>query len=266
MQPGQGRSGGWGRGLLAAALALSAGCVAARSRFEQALLADRTPASHGGDVAALYAVHCPDVLEVNVVGRPEWGGQCRVGPDGYVGLGEAGPLCVDGLRPAEVAAAVAERAGVPAERVQVRVAAFNSQQVYLFGEVAGLQRAVAYQGPETVLDLLQRAGGLSPAAAPTDVQVVRAHVADGRTPEVFHVDLAAIVLKHDQQSNVRLLPFDQVYVGQSRRSTYVPALPPWLRPVYNALVGMWGPKDGASSPGGNAAPKASIPTGPASAE
>ncbi|HZY90873.1 MAG TPA: polysaccharide biosynthesis/export family protein [Gemmataceae bacterium] len=248
MQAGQGRSCGWGRWLLAAALGLAVGCVSGRSRFEQALLADRTPAAHGGDSGALYAVHCPDVLELNVVGRPDWDGRRRVGPDGFIGLGDAGPLRVDGLRPSEIAAAVAERAGVPAERVHVRVAAFNSQQVYVFGEVAGSQRAVPYRGPETVLDLLQRAGGLSPAAAPTDVQVVRAHVADGKTPEVFHVDLAAIVLKHDQHSNVRLLPFDQVYVGQSRRSTYVPAVPPWLRPVYHALCGMWRPKDGAKPP------------------
>ncbi len=249
MQAGQGRSCGWGRWLLAAALGLAAGCVSGRSRFERALLADRTPAAHGGDAASLYAVHCPDVLELNVVGRPEWDGRRRVGPDGFIGLGDAGPLRVDGLRPAEVAAALAERAGVPAERVHVRVAAFNSQQVYLFGEVAGSQRAVPYQGPETVLDLLQRVGGLSPAAAPTDVQVVRAHVADGKTPEVFHVDLAAIVVKHDQQSNVRLLPFDQVYVGQSRRSTYVPAVPPWLRPLYNAVVGMRRKDDTNQPPG-----------------
>jgi protein involved in polysaccharide export with SLBB domain len=263
MQPGQGRSCGWGRWLLAAALGLAAGCVGGRSRFQQALLADRTPAGHGGDAAALYAVHCPDVLELNVVGQPEWDGPRRIGPDGFIGLGDAGPLRVDGLRPADVAAAVAECAGVPAGHVHVRVAAFNSQQVYVFGEVAGSQRAVAYQGPETVLDLLQRAGGLSPAAAPADVQVVRAHVADGKTPEVFHVDLAAIVLKHDQHSNVRLLPFDQVYVGQSRRSTYVPAVPPWLRPLYHALCGMWRPSDGAKPPSGDNA--ATTPVSPAPA-
>jgi protein involved in polysaccharide export with SLBB domain len=261
MRAGQGRL-GWGLWLLAAALGLAAGCASVRSRFEQALLTDRTPAAHGGDAAALYAVHCPDVLELHVAGRPDCDGRRRVGADGFLSLGEAGPLNVDGLRPPEIAAALAERLGVAAERVQVGVAAFNSQQVYLFGEVAGAQRAVPYQGPETVLALLQRAGGLSPAAAPTEVQVVRPHVADGKTPEVFHVDLAAIVLKHDQQSNVRLLPFDQVYVGQSRRSTYVPAVPPWLRPLYHALCGMWRPKDGAKPPPASGSETAPTSTGP----
>jgi protein involved in polysaccharide export with SLBB domain len=126
--------------------------------------------------------------------------------------------------------------------VRVRVAEFNSQQLYLFGEVAGLQRAVAYQGPETVLDLLQRVGGITPGASLGDIEVVRTHVADGKAPEVFHVDLAAIVLKHDQHSNPRLEPFDQVYVGQSRRSSLTCSLPPWVRPVYKRVCGMSRPE------------------------
>ena len=82
-----------------------------------------------------------------------------------------------------------------------------------------------YIGPETVVDLLQRVGGLSPDAAPAEVQVVRGNVAEGETPEIFHVDLQAIVVKQDQASNVRLQPSDQIYVGQSRRSSFARAPP-----------------------------------------
>jgi protein involved in polysaccharide export with SLBB domain len=122
--------------------------------------------------------------------------------------------------------------------VRVRVAEFNSQQLYLFGEVTGLQRAVPYRGAETVLDLLQRVGGITPGASLGDIEVVRTHVADGKAPEVFYVDLAAIVLKHDQHSNLRLEPFDQIYVGESRRSRLTCSLPPWLRPLYKTVCGM----------------------------
>ena len=45
-----------------------------------------------------------------------------------------------------------------------------------------------------MLDLLQRVGGIAPGAAPQDVYVVRSHLGEGR-PEVFHVDLDAIVLR-----------------------------------------------------------------------
>jgi len=70
------------------------------------------------------------------------------------------------------------------------------------------------------------------------VQIVRSHVAEGKAPEVFHVDLAAILNKHDLQTNIPLEPFDQIYVGQNRRSKLCPCLPPWLRPLFEALSGM----------------------------
>jgi hypothetical protein len=96
---------------------------------------------------------------------------------------------------------------------------------------------VAYQGPETVLDLLQRVGGLGSGAA-GDVQIVRAHVADGGAPEVFQVDLEAILRKKDQETNVRLEPFDQVYIGQSHRCLLSSCLPPWMRPLFEGACGM----------------------------
>jgi protein involved in polysaccharide export with SLBB domain len=189
-------------------------------------------------VAGQYHIGCPDVLEVTVEGRPEYSGRCAVGPDGRVELGPLGGVRVEG-RPAEEAARlVAAEARLPAGRVQVRVAEYNSQQVYLFGAVTGLQRAVPYQGPETVLDLLQRVGGITPGAAPGEVHVVRPHVAEGRPPEVFHVDLQAILLKHDQRTNLRVQPFDQIYVGETRQSALAKCVPPCLRPVYEAVCGM----------------------------
>jgi protein involved in polysaccharide export with SLBB domain len=122
--------------------------------------------------------------------------------------------------------------------VHVRIAEFRSQQLFLVGQVVGLQRAVPYQGPETVLELLQRAGGITPGASPEDVDVVRSRLAEGKQPEVFHVDLRAIVLRHDAQTNLRLQPFDQVFVGESEESCLGKCMPPWLRPLYEAVCGL----------------------------
>jgi protein involved in polysaccharide export with SLBB domain len=236
MRPRIGRSGGR-RWLLGPLLALAAGCTAGRPALEQALLADRKPATVAGEAVRHYRVHCPDVLEVEVRGDPASSGRRTVGPDGRIEVGGV-RLRVDDQTAAEAVAAVAAQIGVPPESVSVRVAEFNSQQLYLFGEVTGLQRALPYRGPETVLDLLQRAGGITPGASPHDVQVVRAHIAEGKTPEIFHVDLEAIVLKKDRRGNVTLEPFDRVYVGQSQRSRLGPCVPPWLRPLYDCLCGM----------------------------
>jgi polysaccharide export outer membrane protein len=219
-------------------LGLVAGCAVDHAGLERALLAARPPAAHNAEPTTHYLVHCPDLLEVTVEGREESSGPRRVEADGRIALGPAGRLSVDGLTTPEIARAAGQRLGVDPERLSVRVAEYNSEQIYVYGEVAGLQRAVPYQGPETVLDLLQRLGGVTPGASIGDIQVVRPHVADGRSPEVFPVDLEAIVVKHDPRTNVALEPFDQVYVGQSVGSRLKPCFPPWLRPIFDAVSGM----------------------------
>jgi protein involved in polysaccharide export with SLBB domain len=173
-----------------------------------------------------------------VAGRPAWSGPRPVGADGCVGLPDGGRLRVDGLTAPEVARSLANLLGLPPERVVVQIAEYRSQVIYVYGPVSGLEQVVAYRGPETVLDLLQRLGGLTPGAAPGDVRVLRAHVADGKPPEVFHVDLHAILIEHDQQSNVRLLPFDQVHIGRNRRSRLEPCFPVWMRPLYGRACGL----------------------------
>jgi polysaccharide export outer membrane protein len=183
-------------------------------------------------VSARYVVHCPDALSFRIDGRPDWGGDRIVGADGRVWLAPGVSVRVDGLTVPQIAARASRQLDLLPECVEVNVAAFNSQQIYLFGEVSGLQQAVPYQGPETVLELLQRAGGVTTGAAPRDVQVVRSHVADGKPPEVFQVDLAAIVLQHEQGSNITLQPFDKIYIGQNRQCKLSRCLPPWLRTLY----------------------------------
>jgi protein involved in polysaccharide export with SLBB domain len=217
---------------------LLAGCATGRTHFDQALLDEGGTASRNAGVAEGYAVSCPDVLEVAVEGRPDLGGRRPVGPDGRIELGPNLAVRVEGRTPGEVARTVAKRAGVPAGRVRVRVAQYNSSQLYLSGQGTGVKRTVPYQGQETVLDLLQRVGGITPEAAPDDVYVVRPHVSDGERPEVFHVDLHAIVMNKDQRTNVRLQPFDQIYVGETKEGKVGKCLPPWLRPFYRACCGI----------------------------
>src|SRR5262249_11994488 len=91
---------------------------------------------------------------------------------------------------------------------------------------------------ETVLDLLHRAGGLTSGAAPDDVFVVRSRVAEGTAPQVFRVDLHAILFHDDPRTNIRLQPFDQVFVGETRQFGFSKCIPPWLKPIYEAVVGI----------------------------
>jgi protein involved in polysaccharide export with SLBB domain len=237
MHSGRGRL-SWWAGFLASGLSVLAGCAAHRTRIEQALRADRPPPSHLQEIAGDYRVHCPDVLNVDIAPAPHYSGLQRIHADGRINLGDAGRLRVDGETAPEIVRIVSQVVGVSPQQVHVAVAEYNSQYLYLFGQVAGMQRTVPYQGPETVVDLLHRVGGLTPGAALHDIRVVRPHVAEGKAPEVFHIDLAAILLRGDPETNIVLEPYDQIHIGQSRRSYFSDCLPPWLRPFYDRACGM----------------------------
>src|SRR5439155_27378857 len=128
-------------------------------------------------------------------------GRQTIGPDGCIRLGDLGRLRVEGQTVPQAASQLAAALGLPPERVRIQVVEYRSQQIYLVGQVIGLQRTVAYQGPETVLDLLQRIGGVTPGAASDDVYVVRSHLAEGRSPQLFRVNLRGIVLRHEHSTN-----------------------------------------------------------------
>lgn len=228
----------WTRRLfLALVLGLPAGCATGRMPLDQALMTEHGLAARNEGSEA-YTVACPDVLDVVVAGRPQGTRRQLIGPDGCIDLGTCGRLRVEGLTPRALAQRVAGHVGVPETEVQVRVAEYNSQQLYVIGQVAGLQRAIPYQGQETVLDLLQRLGGITPGAAPDHVYVVRSWVAEGRRPEVFHVDLQAIVWRQDPSTNVHLRPGDQIFVGETRQSYLEKCFPPWMRPLYQTCCGL----------------------------
>ncbi len=217
-------------------LLLLAGCAGLRRPQDEAVKA-QTRAPQTTDLRAeKYVVHSPDVLEIAVPGHPDDCGRFAVGPDGRIDLGETGRLRVEGETPEEIALTLARQENVPVSLVRVSLAEYNGQQIYLFGAVLGEHRAVPYEGPQTVVELLRRIGGITLDAAPSDVHVIRAHIMEGGTPEVFHIDLKAILLKKDESTNIRLQPFDEVYVGETRQATVGRSLPHWLRPVYEAII------------------------------
>jgi hypothetical protein len=61
------------------------------------------------------------------------------------------------------------------------------------------------------------------------------------------VDLKGILLRNEPRTNIRVEPFDQIYIGQSRRSVFCSRLPPILRPFWEYFLGIRHP--GQVSPG-----------------
>jgi protein involved in polysaccharide export with SLBB domain len=239
---------------LAWALPLLAGCAAMNSNVDRALMADQGNAARSRVAAQEYRIGSPDLLEVTVQNHPAARFSKVVGPDGRINLGRLGQPRIEGLTTDEAARTIAKNAGVPESQVHVGVADYRSRTVYVIGQVVGAQRAVAYIGPETALDTLRRAGGITAGAAPEEVYVVRSRVSEGERPEVIRVDLRAILFNHDEKTNVTILPLDQIFVGETRRCAFEKAIAPWLRPVYELCCGMRGT---SASPSAAPAPETS---------
>ncbi len=212
-------------------LLTSGGCAKDRAAVSRDLMAQNASQRRAG-VLDSYTLRCPDVIDVTIENHPELSKSYSIGADGRIDLGDYGNPRIEGKTLPAVVRLLSEETGTPAPQVRVRVAEFRSQYLLLFGEVNGSQRSVPYRGQETVLDLLQRVGGITIGAEPRDVYVVRSHLGDNQRPEVFHVDLQAIVLKNDAKTNIRLLPYDQVYVGETKRAQIEKAIPTWMRSIY----------------------------------
>src|SRR5258708_7096263 len=123
-------------------VALATGCCLGRPKVDEDLLARKTPAGRKADVAAAYLVHFPDVLAVEIAGHPRWSGPRPVRIDGRIDGCAPGGLRADGRTISEITLALAEQAGVAPEAVRVSVVEYNSQRVFLHGEVKGEPRAV----------------------------------------------------------------------------------------------------------------------------
>jgi protein involved in polysaccharide export with SLBB domain len=209
--------------LIATAVAICAGCVGPGPRIRTALKTPSTAPS--SELATSYTLCCPDAVDVHLASSPSLSGRYRIAPDGTIELAGVGRVLVDGQTAEEAAIRLAKAVGSPPEDLRISVAEHNSRQILVFGPSGESERVHAYRGAETAIDFLRRIGGLSETANFAEIHVVRPHVAAGRRPEVFHVNLEEILINGDDSSNVVLQPYDHVYIGATRRSVYAQYLP-----------------------------------------
>jgi protein involved in polysaccharide export with SLBB domain len=187
---------------------------------------------------AAYLIGCPDILEISSIDFPQWDVLASVDVDGRLPLEHPGNPRVDGRTLDDVKFELAQMASVSPERVSVRLASARSSHIYIHGPIRGRTRIVPYQGPEPVIDMLKRVGGLPPGSKLNQVYVVRPNVAVGTQPEVFRVNVPRVLIHDDQKTNVLLKPSDQVYIGETRQSEFSRLLPDWLAPMYRRLTGL----------------------------
>jgi polysaccharide export outer membrane protein len=135
------------------------------------VLAQASPAPAGAapsaPVETAYRVGSGDVLEVTVRNEPELSRLPTVQTTGAVFLPDAGEVPVAGLTTAEIAARISSRLaapGKPAPDVTVRVKEYQSQFVWVRGQVFHPGRKPLRAGTRLV-DALLDAGGFTPRSS-----------------------------------------------------------------------------------------------------
>ena len=213
------------------------GCASHCEQTRKALMRE-TPLSPDAQLAQPYHIGCPDVIRVRCPDHPESSGLHTIEANGCIPVAYLGGVRVEGLTAAEAREKLADTLQVPADAVDLDVVEYRRQHVYVFGEVPGLQNAIPYQGSETVVELIRRAGGVTKEGSPGQVRVIRNSPIAGAPPQVFLVDLQAIVLRGDNSTNLLVQPNDQIYVPESKRARYRKCFHPWFKATAEWL-GNW---------------------------
>lgn len=218
----------------------SAGCASKRDQISQALAGSaNVVAFREISPEETYRLGYQDAVEIIVNGLPELSGRFTINVEGRIEIPYLDNLRVDGETIPGLQRKIAQELKLPCEKIICRVVAHRSRLIYVRGPIEAGDRAVPYQGPENVVNFIRRCGGLLPSANVKDIHVVRSNVSRGTRPQVFTVDLEAIMLKGDPKTNVFLQSFDEVYIGEMPRAKLGRALPKWLRPVYRGCCDLF---------------------------
>ncbi len=247
---------------LASALALGAalGCGGPNERLEAFLMEPRAAIS-----GKEYRVMPPDMISITSIHVPEIAGVTeRIRPDGKINLPLVGEIFVAGHTPAEIEGFIKEAARDYYEQVDatVRVASYNSQMIFVFGQVSR-PGAQPWTGNDTLLDILARSqptqlawperirvvrgksptrGGYVPGERPEGLPgeevKMESAAAGGETDdeaEVMVIDLMKMVKSGDLSHNVLLRPDDMIYVPPNPLAAVGLAIQQVLFPVRPAI-------------------------------
>jgi polysaccharide biosynthesis/export protein len=160
---------------------------------------------------AEYIVDQPDSIRIEFINDPSNTRDVTLRSDGKVTLPLINDIELAGLTSMQIRDKLLKKYSqyYTDPKILVTVTGFHSKHIYVYGEVGGRRGAIPYTGKLTVSDVIGQVGGFTNRAAPDKVRVIRR---DPKNPEVFRVDLKALIYEGDITQEVRLAENDVIVI------------------------------------------------------
>jgi polysaccharide export outer membrane protein len=167
-------------------------------------------------------------------------GEHLVRQDGTISLGVYGCVPVTGLTLAQIKMAVERQLSLYLKdpEVAIDVYAYNSKAYYVIADGAGYGQFVyklPITGNETVLDAVERIGGIPAVGSKRQIWVARPSPCGHPCDQILPVDWMAITQGGSTCTNYQLFPGDRVYIKSDPLIHFDYALAKVLSPVQRVL-------------------------------
>ena len=175
-----------------------------------------------------YVLQVGDELLIKAFEHSDLDETVRIRPDGRISVQLIPDITAADLTPSELSSALdrAYKKFFTEPRISVIVRSFAAERVYVGGEV--LQPGVLpISGDVTILGAVMQAGGFRPTARKDSILLLRNDGQGGKSVQLVNVKR----LLSKGGSDMKLQPFDVVYVPQSRIAKVDQFVDQWIRQV-----------------------------------
>lgn len=195
---------------------LLSGCITESSKSDLA----SAPATYSSSELPLanpqpYRFQVGDVMDVKVLLSPDLNDQVVVRPDGMISTTIARNVVAYGRTPSELQSELEGiyRKQLVNPQVSVILRSFAPERVYVTGEVNSPGEFVNIGPNLTLLQAISRAGGVKNSAGTDNIIILRR--GSGDKPVAYAANYMAAASGKEPASDVRLAPYDVVYVPRS---------------------------------------------------
>jgi polysaccharide export outer membrane protein len=175
------------------------------------------PDPEAGFVAELtpYHIQVGDVLDVRLMLNPELNEEVTVRPDGHISTTVVQDAVAYNRTVPELAVALRQAYGKDLRnpRLSVVVKSFAPTRLYVGGEVNAPGELINVGPTLTLSQAIARAGGHKVRGDANAIFIIRR--GPGDVPQFFSVRYSDVISGHDPTADVRLAPYDVVYVPKT---------------------------------------------------